>query len=166
MDLLAGGHVPERIAHHDTKLNNVMIDERTGQGICVIDLDTVMHGTVLYDFGDSVRFGAVRAAEHEPDLSHVRLDLQLFERLADGYLSVAGEFLTPGELDHLVEAGPAVTYTIGVRFLTDFLAGDVYFKTAHEGQNLERCRVQFALVADMQRKRESMRSVIEGFRRP
>lgn len=164
VDLLRQGRVPERIAHHDTKINNVMIDDRTGEGVCVIDLDTVMPGTVLYDFGDSIRLGATRAAEDERDLSAVKLDLALFDRFAAGYLEVARAFLTPAEIDHLVEAARAVTFTIGVRFLTDHVEGDVYFRSQREQHNLDRCRTQFALVEDMELKIEQMQAVVDRYR--
>jgi Ser/Thr protein kinase RdoA (MazF antagonist) len=164
MDLRRGGQVPERIAHYDTKLNNVMIDDRTGEGICVIDLDTVMPGTVLYDFGDFVRVGATRAAEDEQDLSRVELDLELFDRVAAGYLGAAREFLTPGEIEHLVEAAEVVAFTIGLRFLTDYLEGDSYFKVHREHHNIDRCRTQFALVADIERKVDPMRAAIGRYR--
>jgi len=163
-DLLRDGRVPERIAHYDTKPNNVMIDDDTGEGICVIDLDTVMAGTVLYDFGDFVRVGATLAAEDEPDPSRVELDLGLFEGIATGYLGIAREFLTASEIDHLVDAAAAVTFTIGLRFLADHLDGDRYFRIHRPHQNIDRCRTQFGLVADILRKAEAMRAAIDGNR--
>jgi hypothetical protein len=161
---LRDGQVPERIAHYDTKPNNVMIDDDTGEGICVIDLDTVMSGTVLYDFGDFVRVGATRAAEDEPDTSRVELDLGRFESIATGYLGIARDFLTAGEIDHLVDAAAAVTFTIGLRFLADHLDGDRYFRIHRPNQNIDRCRTQFALVADILRKADAMRATIDGKR--
>jgi hypothetical protein len=163
MDLLAEGKIPERIAHYDTKFNNVMIDNNTGEGICVIDLDTVMPGTVLYDFGDSVRLGINPAAEDETDLSKVRADMDMFERLTHGYLDAARGFLTPVEIGHLVFAARLITFTIGIRFLADYLAGDVYFKTHRPDHNLIRCRTQFAMVKDMEDKQERMDAIVEKY---
>ena len=165
VDLLRNNTVPERVIHYDTKINNVLIDDRTGQGICVIDLDTVMPGTALYDFGDSIRLGASRRAEDETDLSVVGLDLDLFEALARGYLEVASAFLTEAELEHLAVSSKLVTFAIGLRFLTDHLAGDVYFKTHRKQHNLERCRAQFAMVRDMESKAERMQAIIDRYRR-
>ena len=163
-DLRRDGRVPERVAHYDTKPNNVMIDDDTGEGICVIDLDTVMPGTVLYDFGDFVRVGATRADEDESDPSRVELDLELFESIAAGYLGTAREFLAASEIEHLVDSAAVLAYTIGVRFLTDHLDGDRYFKIYREHQNIDRCRTQFALVADILRKADAMRAAIDRYR--
>lgn len=164
VDLVRDGTAPERVIHYDTKINNVLIDDRTGEGLCVIDLDTVMPGTALYDFGDSVRLGAAKTAEDETKLSAVGLDLELFEALARGHLEVASSFLTGAELEHLALSARLVTFAVGLRFLTDYLAGDVYFKTRHEHHNLERCRAQFAMVRDMEAKAERMQAIIERFR--
>ena len=163
-DLLQRKAVPLRVIHYDTKINNVMIDDQSGEGVCVIDLDTVMQGSALYDFGDAVRLGACRAAEDERDLSRVSLDPGLFESLTQGYLELAREFLVPTEIDHLVQAARLVTFIIGVRFLTDYLAGDVYFKTARERHNLDRCRTQFALVRDIEAHAEALQAVVERYR--
>ena len=156
--------MPERITHNDTKLNNVMIDDATGRGICVIDLDTVMPGLVMYDFGDAVRLGASTAAEDERDLSKVRMDLAMFDRLACGYLDAARGFLTPQEIDRLAFSAMLITFEIGVRFLADHLAGDVYFKVHREGHNLDRCRTQFKMVADMEAQADRMAAVIDRYR--
>jgi Ser/Thr protein kinase RdoA (MazF antagonist) len=164
VDLAASGRVPERVVHHDTKINNVLIDDETGQGICVIDLDTVMPGTELYDFGDSVRFGSSAAAEDELDLDRVRLDVDWFEHLARGYLEVARDFLEPVEVDHLVPAAAAVTFTAGVRFLTDYLAGDSYFRVQRGDHNLDRCRVQFALLREIEDKFDRLQTIISALR--
>jgi Ser/Thr protein kinase RdoA (MazF antagonist) len=164
IDLRRDALIPERIAHYDTKPNNVMIDDDTGEGICVIDLDTVMPGTVLYDFGDFVRVGATRADEDEPDPSRVELDLELFGGIAAGYMGTARQFLTAREIENLVDAAAAVTFTIGLRFLTDHLDGDRYFKIHREQQNFDRCRAQFALVADILRKADAMRASIDRYR--
>lgn len=163
-ELLAARLIPERIVHHDTKINNVMIDDITGEGVCVIDLDTVMPGTALYDFGDMVRLGAASAVEDERDLATVRVDLRLFESLVEGYLSATRQFLTKGEVDHLVDAARIVTLTIGVRFLTDFLTGDTYFKTTRPYQNLERCRTQFAMVRDMESAVDRLQGIVDRHR--
>jgi Ser/Thr protein kinase RdoA (MazF antagonist) len=159
-ELQAQGGIPSRIIHYDTKLNNVLLDDETGEGICVIDLDTVMAGTALYDFGDMARLGAAGVREDEPDLSRVGVDLDLFEPMARGYLEVAREFLTTGEIDHLALSVKLITFTMAVRFLTDYLAGDPYFKTRRESHNLDRCRTHLALVRDMESKEAEMEAVI------
>ena len=146
LDLTREGELPERITHNDTKVNNVMIDDETSEGVCVIDLDTVMPGLALYDFGDMVRTGTNTAAEDEKDLARVRVDHNRYEALVRGYLETAGAFLIPKEKDLLVFSGKLITFEIGLRFLTDYLSGDVYFKVHREGHNLDRCRTQFKLV--------------------
>jgi Ser/Thr protein kinase RdoA (MazF antagonist) len=150
LDLLAEGRLPQRVTHNDTKTNNVMIDDHTGEAICVIDLDTVMPGLSLYDFGDMVRAGASLAAEDEQDLSRVALDLDRFEQLVAGYLAAVQEFITPLEVDCLAFSAKLMTLECGIRFLTDYLNGDVYFRTDRPGQNLDRCRTQFKLVGEME----------------
>jgi len=160
VDLLAAGKVPERITHNDTKFNNAMLDDRTGRGVCVIDLDTVMPGLAMSDFGDAVRTGATPAAEDERDLSRVVCDLEMFDRLACGYLEEAGWFLTPAETAELAFSARLITFEIGLRFLTDYLAGDVYFKIHRPSQNHDRARAQFALVADMERKAAEMEAIV------
>ena len=157
--LLEKGALPTRITHNDTKLNNVMMDDVSGKGICVIDLDTVMNGSALYDFGDMVRTFTPTAAEDESDLDCVGMRMDLFEALAQGYLQEA-LFLTSTEIDLLALAGRLITFTIGIRFLADFLRGDIYFKIHHPGHNLDRARVQFKMVEDMERREEEMRSII------
>ncbi len=164
VDMLARGVIPERVTHNDTKLNNVMIDDRTGAGICVIDLDTVMPGSALYDFGDAVRLGASTAVEDERDLAKVGLDLDLFDRLACGYLGAAADFLTPVEMDHLAFSAILITLELGMRFLTDHLNGDVYFKIHRENHNLDRCRTQFKMVADMERQLDRMNAIVHRYR--
>jgi hypothetical protein len=161
VDLLAEGKVPARVTHNDTKLNNVMIDDETGEAVCVIDLDTVMPGLVLYDFGDAVRAAANPAAEDECDLSKVVFDLPIFERLVAGYLDSAGEFLTVDEADYLAFSARLITLEIGMRFLTDYLDGDVYFKVARDGHNLDRCRTQFKMVRDMEACSEQMSCIVD-----
>ena len=161
VDLLAAGRLPERITHNDTKLNNVLLDDLTQDGICVIDLDTVMPGSALYDFGDLVRTSTCPAAEDEKDLSKVFIQLPMFEALAQGYLSAARDFLTDLEKEHLTFSGKLITLEIGLRFLTDFLNGDTYFKTKFDQHNLVRCRTQFKLVQSIEENEERMRKIIE-----
>jgi hypothetical protein len=160
---LASGRIPERVTHNDTKLNNVMIDNITGEGICVIDLDTVMPGSVLYDFGDSVRLGAATAAEDERDLAKVGFDLNLFDRLVAGYLDATREFLVPAETERLAFSARLLTLECGIRFLTDYLKGDVYFKIHREGHNLDRARTQFKMVAEMERRTADMDDVVKKY---
>lgn len=160
LDLHAAGEIPERITHNDTKLNNVMLDDLTHEGICVIDLDTVMPGLALYDFGDMVRSAGNSAAEDERDLPRVTLRLEIFEALAAGYLAAAGPVLNDAERAHLAFAGKLITFEIGLRFLTDFLEGDVYFKTRRPHHNLDRCRNQFALVRSIEAQEAEMEAVV------
>jgi Phosphotransferase enzyme family len=160
--VLLDARLPERVTHNDTKLNNVMLDDATGAGICVIDLDTVMPGCALYDFGDMVRTATSPAAEDERDLSRVRMQFPMFEALARGYLYSAGGFLTRAEKQHLAFSGKLITFEIGIRFLTDFLAGDTYFKVHREGHNLDRCRTQFRLVESIEDQEEHMNELVNG----
>jgi hypothetical protein len=155
------GEIPERITHNDTKINNVMLDDDTGEGVCVIDLDTVMPGLALYDFGDMVRSATAAAKEDERDLSKVGSRIGMFEALARGYLSEAA-FLLPAEIDELVFSGQLITLTIGIRFLTDYLSGDVYFRTHRPGQNLDRCRAQLQMVRSMEEQAEAMGAIVRG----
>ena len=155
-DLQESGDVPVRIVHNDTKLNNVMLDDKTGEGICVIDLDTVMPGTVLTDFGDMVRSATIPGSEDGRDLSRARVRLPLFEAIASGYIGVAGKFLNTVELEHLAVSSQVITIELGMRFLADYLTGDTYFKTNRENHNLDRCRTQFALAEDMERQMQTM----------
>jgi len=156
LDLSASGEIPERITHNDTKLNNLFIDDESGEGICVIDLDTVMPGLVLYDFGDLVRTATSPAAEDEKDLSKVTMQMHMYEALHKGYMSSAGEFLTPAEKSHLAFAGKLMTFETGIRFLTDYLEGDVYFKIHRPEHNLDRSRTQFKLMASIEEQEEAM----------
>lgn len=162
VDLLASGGLPERVTHNDTKLNNVMIDDITGEGVCVIDLDTVMPGSALYDFGDSVRIGASTAPEDERDLSKVTVDLGMFERLTAGYLDATRSFLTPREIELLSFSARLMTFECGMRFLADHLSGDVYFKIHRENHNLDRCRTQFKMVAEMERLADRMEAIVRA----
>jgi Ser/Thr protein kinase RdoA (MazF antagonist) len=145
LDQHARGVLPERITHNDTKLNNVMLDDATGRAVCVIDLDTVMPGLALYDFGDLVRSATNAAPEDGTDLARAVARPEIFTALAEGYLSTARDFLLPAELAELAFSGRLITFEIGLRFLTDFLEGDVYFKTKRPGHNLDRARNQFSL---------------------
>ena len=159
--LLEKGKLPLRVTHNDTKLNNVMFDNETDEGICVIDLDTVMPGLSLYDFGDSIRFGANTAAEDEKNLSKVSLSLPLYREYTAGYLSTAGQSLTPTEVEYLPFSAKLMTFECGMRFLTDYLNGDTYFRIAYDDHNLDRCRTQFRLVEDMERKMEDMKAITQ-----
>lgn len=156
------GKLPLRVTHNDTKLNNVLIDAKSGKGLCVIDLDTVMPGAAVFDFGDSIRFGANTAAEDEKDLSKVSLSLELFEEYAKGFLKGCGGSLTQEELRMLPMGAKTMTFECGMRFLTDYLEGDVYFRTAYPEHNLVRCRTQFELVKDMERKFDRMGEIVKG----
>lgn len=162
---MAAGRIPERVTHNDTKLNNVMFDLRTGEGVCVIDLDTVMPGSALYDFGESVRLGASLAAEDERDLSRVGFSLPLFEGVAAGYLEAASDFLTEAEVDLLPFSARLMAYENGIRFLTDHLNGDVYFRIHRPGQNLDRCRTQFKMVMEMERSLSLMEALVGKYAR-
>lgn len=163
-EALASGRIPLRITHNDTKINNVLFDDRTGKAICIIDLDTTMPGSSLYDFGDMVRTTTSFAAEDETDLPQVKLEMEMFRALAAGYLEEARDFLTPRELDLLVFSGRLITFTIGLRFLTDFLEGDVYFRVHRPAHNLDRARAQFALVRSMERLEKDMDDCIRLLR--
>jgi Ser/Thr protein kinase RdoA (MazF antagonist) len=161
LGLHARGEIPERITHNDTKLNNVMLDDATQAGVCVIDLDTVMPGLALYDFGDMVRSATNSAAEDESDTSRVESRLPIFAALVGGYLGAAGPFLNSAEIAHLAFSGRLITFEIGIRFLTDFLEGDVYFKTRHPTHNLDRARNQFALVESLERQQAAMEAIVK-----
>lgn len=162
LDLQKQGEIPERITHNDTKLNNVMIDDETSEGVCVIDLDTVMPGLALYDFGDLIRTGTNRAAEDERDLSRVTVDPNRYEALLRGYLDASNGFLSPREKELLVFSGQLITFEIGLRFLTDYLAGDVYFKIHRDGHNLDRCRTQFKLLEALEACEPAMTRLVES----
>ena len=160
--VLLDANLPERITHNDTKFNNVLLDDKTGEAVCVIDLDTVMPGLALYDFGDMVRTTTSPAAEDEKDLSKVTMQFPMFEALVRGYLESAGAFLTPAERNLLAFSGKLITFEIGIRFLTDYLAGDTYFKIHREGHNLDRCRTQFKLVESIEQQEEKMNRLVES----
>ena len=150
LDALRVGELPLRVTHNDTKLNNVLMDEDTGEALCIIDLDTVMPGLVINDFGDSIRFGANHSAEDEPDLSKVSFDAGLFETYTAAFLKEAGEALTGAEIRLFPWGAKLMTLECGIRFLTDYLEGDRYFRISRPGQNLDRARTQCKLVADME----------------
>jgi hypothetical protein len=156
LDLHARGEIPERITHNDTKLNNVMLDDASGKALCIIDLDTVMPGLALYDFGDMARSATNAAEEDETDLSLVRMQMPVFAALVEGYLAGAGSLLNPAERANLALAGRVITFEIGIRFLTDFLDGDIYFKIKRPGHNLDRALNQFALLRSMEEQSAAM----------
>ncbi len=160
--VLLNANLPERVTHNDTKFNNVMLDDITGEAICVIDLDTVMPGLAPYDFGDMVRTTTSPAMEDEQDLSKVTMQFEMFEALVRGYLSSAGVFLTKAEKDLLAFSGKLITFELGVRFLTDYLAGDTYFKVHRDGHNLDRCRTQFKLIESIEQQEERMSRLVES----
>ena len=160
VELLEAGKLPLRVTHNDTKLNNVMLDAETRTALCVIDLDTVMPGLSLYDFGDSIRFGAATGDEDERDLNKIEMSLELFETYTKGFLS-ACPGLTDMEIQMLPMGAKLMTLECGVRFLTDYLDGDHYFANRREGQNLDRCRTQFKLVADMENKWAEMHEIVK-----
>jgi len=160
LNLQTVGELPERVTHNDTKLNNVMVNAETGEGMCVIDLDTVMPGLSLYDFGDMVRTATNTEEEDERDLSKVEMDIKMFQALVEGYMSTAGEILVPKEIEMLPFSGRLITFEIGIRFLTDYLKGDTYFKVHRDGQNIDRCRKQFKMVKSMERQEAAMMQLI------
>jgi Ser/Thr protein kinase RdoA (MazF antagonist) len=152
------------VTHNDTKLNNVLMDEVTGEGLCIIDLDTVMPGLAINDFGDSIRFGANHSAEDERDLSKVNLDVGLFDAYTAAFLEGAGGSLTDEEIKLLPWGAKLMTLECGMRFLTDYLVGDEYFHISREGQNLDRARTQFKLVADMEDHWGELESIVAQHR--
>jgi hypothetical protein len=165
LDELAAGRIPLRVTHNDTKINNVMIDSETDEAVCVIDLDTVMPGLALYDFGDLVRSATSPAAEDETDLSKVQMQMPLFEALVEGYLDSASEFINDVEIRYLPHAGKLMTLEVGIRFLTDHLEGDVYFKTHRPNHNLDRCRTQLKLVECIEAQENAMNAFVRKVRK-
>ncbi|MBP8855137.1 MAG: phosphotransferase [Oscillospiraceae bacterium] len=163
VDLLESGALPLRVTHNDTKLNNVLIDKKSGEGVCVIDLDTVMPGLAINDFGDSIRFGANHSAEDEQDLSKVQFDIELYDIYTKGFLEGCRGALTDAELQYLPWGAKLMTLECGIRFLTDYLEGDTYFKTHRDGQNLDRCRTQFKLVSDMEKQFDEMGAIVRKY---
>ena len=163
VNLLKSGEMPTKVTHNDTKLNNVMLDATTGEPVAVIDLDTIMPGSICYDFGDSIRFGCNPCAEDEKDLSKVNVQINLFEQYAKGYLSAVGKGATQIERDNLAFGAILMTYECGMRFLADYLDGDVYFRTHRPGQNLDRARTQFKLIEDMEKCFDQMQAIVKKY---
>ncbi|MEZ4773950.1 MAG: aminoglycoside phosphotransferase family protein [Bacteroidia bacterium] len=162
LSLLDSGTIPVRVTHNDTKINNVLLDVSTGDGVCVIDLDTVMPGSVIYDFGDMVRTFTSPSPEDETDLSKVYLRMDIFHALTEGYLASAGEFLLPVEIENLVFGARLITMIMGIRFLTDYLNGDIYYKIHYPEHNLHRCRNQFQLTRSILENEAEMMSVVKN----
>lgn len=162
LQAMAKRKIPERITHNDTKFNNVMLDTVTGEAKCVVDLDTVMPGCALYDFGDMVRTATSPTLEDEQDLSKIRMHMPMFKRLVEGYLATAGPFLTRAEKSLIAFAGKLITFEIGLRFLTDYLSGDTYFRIHRPGHNLDRCRTQFKLVDSIERQERAMQKYADS----
>ncbi len=158
--LLEEGVLPLKVTHNDTKLNNIMMDAVTGKAVAIIDLDTVMPGLSIYDFGDSIRFGANTAAEDETDLSKVSLDTDLFKTYTEGFLEGADGGLSDAEVDELFYGAWNMTMECGMRFLTDYLEGDKYFRIHRPGHNLDRARNQFALIKDMEDKEDRLKEIV------
>ena len=161
LQALRDGKLPLRVTHNDTKLNNILIDRDTHEGICVIDLDTTMPGLSINDFGDSIRFGANHSKEDEKDLSKVNFDIELYEAYTRGFLEGARGGLTPAELEYLPWGAKLMTLECGIRFLTDYLDGDNYFRIHYPEQNLDRCRTQFKLVTDMETQWDEMHKIVK-----
>ncbi len=164
VDAIEDGRIPLRVTHNDTKLNNVLIDKASGKAICVCDLDTIMPGSILYDFGDAIRFGCNPVSEDDPHYEKAICKLDLFDAYVKGTMEVLSPMLTPTEIDYLPLGAWMMTLECGVRFLTDYLEGDTYFKTSRTGQNLDRCHTQFAMVADMERKEAEMKAIVDKYR--
>ena len=160
MDGLKDGSLPLRVTHNDTKLNNILMDEKTGEARAVIDLETIMPGSMLFDFGDSIRFGAATAAEDEKDLTKVHFDVNLFKAYAEGYCGAVKESITKREAELLPYGAYLMTIECGMRFLTDYLSGDTYFATKYEGHNLVRCRTQIRLASEMEAQFKEMGKII------
>lgn len=158
-EMLADGRLPLRVTHNDTKLNNALFDIKTGEALCVIDLDTVMPGSVLYDFGDAIRSGASLSAEDETDLSKAGVSIEYFEAFSKGFLAEQTS-LTDTERELLPLGARMMCLECGIRFLTDYLCGDVYFKTSRPGQNLDRCRTQFKMVEDLEKNEQKIRGIL------
>lgn len=165
-ELQRTGRLPLRVTHNDTKLNNIMIDEETGKAICVIDLDTVMPGLAVNDFGDSIRFGASTASEDETDLDKVSCSMSLYRLYVKGFMEGCGKSLTEEEIKMLPMGAKTMTFECGMRFLTDYLQGDTYFKIHRENHNLDRCRTQLKLVADMEEKWDEMNEIVSSYLQP
>lgn len=163
VDMQERGELPLRVTHNDTKLNNILFDRESGLPLAVVDLDTVMPGLSVNDFGDSIRFGATYAAEDEPDLDRVNFEIALFECYTRGFLGECGSLMTENEKKMLPVGAMMMTFECGMRFLTDYLNGDTYFKIHRQGQNLDRCRTQFKLVSDMEKAKAEMDRIVEKY---
>ncbi len=163
-DAHKAGKLPLRVTHNDTKLNNILFDKRSGKAICIIDLDTIMPGYSVNDFGDSIRFGATTALEDEADLTKVNFDIELYELYVKGFIEGAKGGLTASELDLLPIGAIMMTFECGSRFLADYLNGDTYFRTSREGQNLDRARNQFKLVKDMEARLDEMKKIVDKYK--
>ena len=162
LNALAKKKIPERITHNDTKFNNVMLDVATGEAMCVVDLDTVMPGCALYDFGDMVRTTTSPTLEDEQDLSKVKMQMPMFKKLAEGYYATAGKFLTKQEKALVAFSGKLISFETGLRFLTDYLSGGTYFRIHRSGRNLDRCRTQFKLVESIEQQEKAMQKFVDG----
>jgi len=160
VDLFQGGQLPERIIHNDTKLNNLLFNQVSGEPICVIDLDTVMPGIALYDFGDMVRTATSPANEETADLSSIGLRLPYYEALVEGFIGATSDFLTESEIEHLSISGQIITIETGLRFLTDYLSGDEYFRSRRPAQNLDRSRAQFTLALSIEKQFDEMQDIV------
>ncbi len=165
MEALRRGELPLRVTHNDTKLNNVLFDRGSGAVACVIDLDTIMPGLSVNDFGDSIRFGANHSAEDEQDLTKVCFDPELYRVYARGFLEEAAQVLTDLEIEYMPWGAKLMTLECGIRFLTDYLEGDTYFHTTRPGQNLDRCRTQFKLVSDMEENWALMNEIVRPYKK-
>ena len=161
-EMRRSGKLPLRVTHNDTKLNNLLFDAESKKCVCVVDLDTVMPGLSLYDFGDAIRFGASTAPEDAADLDSVRFSLPLFRAYTEGFLTACGASLTETEICHLRDGAKMMTLETGVRFLTDYLLGDVYFQVSRPDHNLLRCRTQFKLVAEMEKNWDRMQEIVRS----
>ena len=159
----AEGKLPLRVTHNDTKLNNILFDAKSGKALCIVDLDTIMPGYSVNDFGDSIRFGATTALEDETDLSKVNFDISLYELYVKGFIEGAKGGLTEGELEMLPIGAIMMTFECGMRFLADYLNGDTYFRVHRPSHNLDRCRNQFKLVADMEARLDEMRAIVKKY---
>ena len=163
VDMYENNELPLRVTHNDTKISNILMDSETKEGICVIDLDTIMPGLSVYDFGDAIRSGATHSLEDEKDLSKVYIDLDFFESFTKGFLEGINSSITKREVEMLPMAAKVITLEQGIRFLTDYLDGDVYYKTSYEDQNLDRTRTQLKLVKDIELKWDKLKSIVEKY---
>lgn len=162
ISILGSDEIPLRVTHNDTKLNNILMDAKTGESVCIIDLDTIMPGSLLYDFGDSIRFGANTALEDETDLSKVNFSMEMFKAYTKGFMNEMGSVMTSTEKNLIPFSCILMTYECGIRFLSDYLVGDTYFKVTHDTHNLERARNQFKLISDMEEHLDEMKAFVNG----